>query len=97
MTVQFKVLRSLPSQLRLHHHQPDRIQEVRHRRVVSLQAGLAEMMLVNRLRAHTRSDLALDTLRRGAEIIALTARHWFADTARVSAIHLNASASDLER
>jgi len=55
------------------------MQEIHHRRIVSLQAGLAEMMLVNRLRAHTRSDLALDTLRRGAEIIALTAKHWFGD------------------
>jgi len=79
MTVHIKALRSPPSQFSLHHRQPDRMQEIHHRRIVSLQAGLAEMMLVNRLRAHTRSDLALDTLRRGAEIIALTAKHWFGD------------------
>ena len=79
MTVQFKALRSLPTQLRLHHRQPDRMQETHHRRIVSLQAGLAEMMLVNRLRAHTRTDLVLDTLHRGAKIVALTAKHWFGD------------------
>ena len=55
----------------------------------SLQAGLADMMLVNRLRAHTRSDLALDTLQRGVEVIALTAKHWFADKGRVRDGHLH--------
>jgi hypothetical protein len=53
--------------------------KVRHPRLVSLQASLAELMLVNRLRARTRRDLALDTLQRGADIIELTAKHWFAD------------------
>ncbi len=66
------------------------LNEAPHRRVVSLQAGLAEMILVNRLRAHTRSDLALDTLQRGSKIIALTAQHWFADKGHVGDVHLNA-------
>ncbi len=79
MTVQHKVKRSQPPHFSLHHRQPDLRPETHHRRLVSLQAGVAEMMLVNRLRAHTRGDLALDTLQRGAEIIATTAKHWFAD------------------
>jgi hypothetical protein len=58
---------------------------------LSLQAGLAEMMLVNRLRAHTRSDLALDTLQRGVDVIALTAKNWFAEKVRVRDGHLHTS------
>jgi hypothetical protein len=54
---------------------------LQHRRLVSLQAGLAEMMLLNRLRARTRRDLALDMLQRSADVIALTAAHWFATPA----------------
>jgi hypothetical protein len=73
--------RALPSLFSLHHCQPDRMPEIHQRRRVSLQASLAEMMLVNRLRARTRTDLALDTLQRGAAIIELTAKHWFADAA----------------
>jgi hypothetical protein len=82
--------RSLSSHLCLDKNQLDRMKEAPHRRVVSLQAGLAEMILVNRLRAHTRSDLALDTLQRGSKIIALTAQHWFADKGHVGDVHLNA-------
>lgn len=55
------------------------MQETHQRLRFSLPASLAEMMLVNRLRARTRTDLALDTLQRGAAIIDLTAKHWFAD------------------
>ena len=66
-----------PSPIRLHHRQLDRMQETQQRRRASLQASLAEMTLVNRLRSRTRTDLALDTLQRGAAIIELTAKHWF--------------------
>jgi len=84
MTVQHKAKRSQPPHISSHHRQPDPRPEIHHRRLVSLQAGVAEMMLVNRLRAHTRGDLALDTLQRGAKIIATTANHWFADKGRCS-------------
>lgn len=67
--------------LRLHHRQPVRMPEIHHRRRVSLQASLAEMVLLNRLRARTRTDLELDMLQRGASVIELTAKHWFADAA----------------
>ncbi|MDO9278444.1 MAG: hypothetical protein Q7U05_07760 [Polaromonas sp.] len=79
MTRQQVLHRALPSHASLHHRQHDRMPEVHQRRSVSLQASLAEMMLVNRLRAHTRTDLALDTLQRAAAIIELTAKYWFAD------------------
>lgn len=59
----------------------DRLPVIHHRHRASLQASLAELMLVNRLRARTRTDLALDTLQRGAAIIELTAKHWFAGPA----------------
>ena len=49
------------------------------RRLFGQQSGLAELMLVNRLRARTRRDLAPDTLERAADVIALTARHWFGE------------------
>lgn len=50
------------------------------RRLINIQAGLAELMLLNRLRARTRRDLASDTLERAAQIIEVTSRHWFADS-----------------
>lgn len=74
----FTMLLRLPSHIS-HRPPPDRIPVMQPRRRLSLQAHLAELMLVNRLRVRTRPDLALDTLQRGAAIIELTARHWFAD------------------
>ncbi len=41
------------------------------------QTGLAELMLLNRLRARNRHDLTSQTLERAAHIIAVTSRHWF--------------------
>jgi len=82
-----------PSRFSLHHRQFDRMQETHQRRRVSLQASLAEMKLVNRLRARTRTDLALDTLQRGAAIIELTAKHWFADAVDSQDGHLKVRTS----
>ena len=81
---------SPPYRFGLHHRQLDRMQETHQRRRVSLQASLAEMTLVNRLRARTRTDLVLDTLQRAAAIIELTAKHWFADAADNQDGRLNA-------
>ena len=83
-----------PSRFSLPHRQPDRMQVTHQRRRVSLQASLAEMTLVNRLRACTRTDLVLDTLQRGAAIIELTAKHWFADAADSQAGRLTVRKSD---
>jgi hypothetical protein len=87
--------RASPSHVSLHHPQPGRVSELQQRRRISVQASLAEMMLVNRLRARTRTDLALDTLQRGAAIIELTAKHWFAEASAVSDIGLKARVSTI--
>lgn len=43
-----------------------------------LPASIAELMLLNRLRARTRSDLALDSLERATQVIDVTCKDWFA-------------------
>jgi len=75
--------RAPPSHISRHHRQLDPMQEIHRRRRVSLQASLAEMTLLNRLRSRTRTDLSLVTLQRGAAIIELTAKHWFAGSVGV--------------
>jgi hypothetical protein len=52
------------------------------------------MTLVNRLRARTRTDLVSATLQRGAAIVELTAKHWFADTVDAQAGRLAVRKSD---
>lgn len=42
---------------------------------------LAELLLLNRLRARTRGDLVADMLERAASVIEVTSRHWFAASA----------------
>ena len=51
-----------------------------HRRQFSQQSRLAELMLLNRLRARVRHDLTADTLARAAVVIGVTARQWFGET-----------------
>jgi hypothetical protein len=51
---------------------------------------LAELLLLNRLRARTRGDLVADMLERAASVIEVTSRHWFA--AGVSAAGIGRSA-----
>ena len=55
-------------------------------RRVSQQSRLAELMLLNRLRARTRHDLTSDTLARAAVVIGVTARYWFGETGRGPAV-----------
>ncbi len=57
---------------------PER-QGLQAKRLINIQAGLAELMLLNRLRARTRRDLAGDTLEQAAKIIEVTSRHWFGE------------------
>jgi len=40
-------------------------------------ASLAQLLLVARLRARTRRDLAVDSLERAAHVIFVTCKHWF--------------------
>lgn len=47
------------------------------RRVDRLRAGLAQLLLVVRLRARTRRDLAVDLLERAAHVIFVTCKNWF--------------------
>ncbi len=46
-------------------------------RVDSQRAGLAQLLLVARLRARTRRDLAVDSLERAAHVIFVTCKNWF--------------------
>ncbi len=47
------------------------------RQVLSLRAGMAELVLLNRLRARTRPQPGQDVLERAARILEVTSRHWF--------------------
>ncbi len=49
------------------------------RQVLGLRAGMAELVLLNRLRARTRRELSKDTLERAARILEVTARHWLGE------------------
>jgi hypothetical protein len=40
-------------------------------------ASVAQLLLVARLKARNRRDLALDTLERGAHVMWVTCRNWF--------------------
>ena len=46
-------------------------------RVDSQRASLAQLLLVARLRARTRRDLAVDSLERAAHVIFVTCKNWF--------------------
>ena len=49
------------------------------RRGQSVRAGLAELVLLNRLRAQARGQDAVQTLERAAQILEVTSRHWFGE------------------
>lgn len=55
------------------------------RQFLSLRAGMAELVLLNRLRARTRQELSQETLERAARIIEVTARSWLTDGAATEA------------
>lgn len=40
-------------------------------------ASIAQILLLARLRARNRRDLAVDSLERAAQVIFVTCRHWF--------------------
>jgi hypothetical protein len=48
------------------------------KREVSFQASLAEFLLINRLRARRKAVPSADVLERGARILQVTCKHWFA-------------------
>lgn len=47
------------------------------RRVDGQRASIAQLLLVARLRARTRRDLAVDSLERAAHVIFVTCKNWF--------------------
>jgi hypothetical protein len=49
------------------------------RHLLSLRAGMAELALLNRLRARTRRGLNVDVLERAARIIEVTAQGWLGE------------------
>lgn len=51
--------------------------DVEVRRVDRLRASLAQLLLVTRLRARNRRDLAVDLLERAAHVIFVTCKNWF--------------------
>ena len=46
------------------------------RHALALRAGMAELVLLARLRARTRRDRCQQTLEQAARVIEVTARHW---------------------
>ena len=47
------------------------------RQVLGLRAGVAELVLLNRLRARSRPQPANEVLEHAARILAVTSGHWF--------------------
>ncbi|MFI5447832.1 hypothetical protein [Polaromonas sp. UC242_47] len=56
-------------------------QEVARRDEVQ-RASIAELLLVARLRARNRRDLAVDTLERAAQVLWVTCKNWFTRSSR---------------
>lgn len=52
------------------------------RRVEQQRAPIAQLLLVARLRARNRRDLARDSLERAAHVIFVTCKNWFSSSAR---------------
>jgi len=51
---------------------------------LSLRAGMAELVLLNRLRARTRRELDHEMLERAARVIGITARYWAGESSALS-------------
>ncbi|MES2361393.1 MAG: hypothetical protein V4646_06285 [Pseudomonadota bacterium] len=47
------------------------------RRGISLRAGIAELLLIARLKARSHGNLATDVLERAAQIVFVTCKNWF--------------------
>jgi hypothetical protein len=52
------------------------------RREVVQRASLAQLLLVARLRARNRRDLAMDSLERAAQMMLVTCKNWFSLSAK---------------
>ena len=56
---------------------PDEAQSSEVRRLQQLRAPIAQLLLVARLRARNRRDVARDLLERAAQMISITCKNWF--------------------
>lgn len=55
----------------------DKTRNAEVRRVDGQRASIAQLLLVARLRARNRRDLAVDSLERAAHVIFVTCKNWF--------------------
>lgn len=55
----------------------DKARNVEVRRVEGQRASIAQLLLLARLRARNRRDLAVDSLERAAHVIFVTCKNWF--------------------
>ena len=55
----------------------DKARNAEVRRVDGQRASMAQLLLVARLRARNRRDLAVDSLERAAHVIFVTCKNWF--------------------
>lgn len=53
----------------------------RSRREINFRASLAEMLLILRLRARSRTSASQDVLERGAHVVDVTCKNWFGQDA----------------
>lgn len=59
-------------------------------------ASIAELLLVARLRARNRRDLAVDTLERAAQVLWVTCKNWFSRSGRKPSDQDDTSGPDRE-
>lgn len=71
--------RSLSSHFPLDLSALAKVRPVVARQALGLRAGVAELLLLNRLRARTRRELNAQTLEHAARVIEVTARHWLSE------------------
>lgn len=63
-------------------------------RDIGQRASIAQILLLARLRARNRRDLAVDSLERAAQVIFVTCKHWFA--ADQEPVHTQAPAPEIQ-
>ena len=63
---------------------------------LQLRASVAQLLLVARLRARNRRDLAMDSLENAARVIFVTCKHWFSPEQAADAIDSLTDHQDLD-
>lgn len=57
----------------------NRLRPLLARQALGLRTGMAELVLLNRLRARTRRDVTVEVLEHAARVIEVSARSWLAE------------------